>query len=267
MHNIKWNIVDGLRISNDSCDFSHIEEKGDDYDEYLIDKTASVIYNDNIKSDLLVNTTNIDQAGTSSLECPPSPLDEIDMSGFDSTQLFLLNTAFKSLKSFFNLALVKNEESDLPSEQVEKIENIAKELKKFNFHYDRSTSSNDDEGLLAGPAALMADLAATKDELKRMTLRAEVLEIGQLSAKTDTVDIDLQDNNDEDVDGYFGKSDDIIAFNDILKEMELLRVCVAERGNHGMVLGSFLQSDYACVENKAMVYYNLNNSINMYYSY
>jgi len=253
-HTIKWNVND-LRISNDSYDFSHNEEKNDDDDDdddnaSLLDKTASIAFNDNVKPESIMNTTTIDQTGA--LDYSSSPIDEIDMSGFDSTQLFLLNTAFKSLKSFFNLTLVKSDDSN---EQVTKIENIAKELKKFNFHYDRGPGSNDNEELLAGPAAMMADLAATKEELKRMTLRAEVLEIGQLAIKADTVDIDLQNDND-DVNTYFAENNEkTVMFSDMLNEIELLRVCVAERGNHGMVLGSFLQTDYACIEHKTMVYY------------
>jgi len=247
MNTIKWNI-DDLRISNDSCDFSYIEEKGDENDyerNGLFEKTASILYNDNIKTESSLNITNsVDQTGI--LDYSSSPLDEIDMSGFDKTQLFLLNTAFKSLKSFFNLTIVKNEESNLSSEQVTKIENIAKELKKFNFHYDRSTSSNEDEEQLTGPAALMVDLAATKEELKRMSMRAEVLEIGQLAVKSDTVDLDLHGSGDSSAENR----QTTIMFSDMLSEIEQLRVCVAERGNRGMVLGSLLQTDFACIENK-----------------
>ena len=264
-HTIKWNVND-LRISNDSCDFSHIEEKNDDDDDSasLLDKTASIALNDSIKPESIMNTTTIDQTGT--LDYSSSPIDEIDMSGFDSTQLFLLNTAFKSLKSFFNLTLVKSDDSN---EQVTKIENIAKELKKFNFHYDRGTGSNDNEELLAGPAAMMADLAATKEELKRMTLRAEVLEIGQLAIKADTVDIDLQNDDDnDDVNTYFAENNEkTVMFSDMLNEIELLRVSVAERGSHGMVLGSFLQTDYACIEHKTMVYYYFYYYYFYYYYY
>ena len=246
-NSIKWNVND-LRVSNYSCDSSYIEEKDDENDygrNDLFDRTASIMNNDNIKTESSLNMTNsLDQTGMLDY----SPLDEIDMSGFDKTQLFLLNTAFKSLKSFFNLTIVKNEESNLSSEQVTKIENIAKELKKFNFHYDRGTSSNEDDEQLTGSAALMADLAATKEELKRISMRAEVLEIGQLAVKSGTVDIDLQNS-----DHFLQKNGETtIMFSDMLNEIEQLRVCVAERGNRGMVLGSFLQTDFACIENKSM---------------
>jgi len=256
---IKWN-VDDLRVSNDSCNFKNaLKDDDNDDDENdennngntILDKSTSMVMDNMIKTDTIMNTNSLDHINFSS-----TSLDEIDMSGFDKTQLFLLNTAFKSLKSFFNLTLVKNEESNLSLEQVSKIENIAKELKKFNFHYDLNTDVHDDEEL-KGQAALMLDLASTKEELKRALLRTEVLEIGQLASKAsifdknDIMDIDLQNTSDN----YsldISTESKTIMFDDMMKEIEQLRMCVAERGNGNMVLGSLLQNDFACIDNRLM---------------
>ena len=129
-------------------------------------------------------------------------------------------------------------------------------MKKFNFHYDLNTDVHDDEEL-KGQAALMLDLASTKEELKRALLRTEVLEIGQLASKAsifdknDIMDIDLQNTSDNySVD--ISTESKTIMFDDIMKEIEQLRMCVAERGNGHMVLGSLLQNDFACIDNRLM---------------
>lgn len=258
VNTIKWN-VDDLRISNDSYDFKNIvEDNGSNDDDEnendennngnaILDKSTTRVM-DNL---MMLKTDNVNSNDNINLT---SSLDEIDMTGLDKTQLFLLNTAFKSLKSFFNLTLVKNEESNLSMEQVSKIENIAKELKKFNFHYDLNNTIHDDEEL-KGQAALMLDLASTKEELKRAMMRMEVLEIGQLASKASIFDnngimeIDLQSNSDNNA-RYKDDESETIIFSDMMKEIEQLRMCVAERGNGNMILGSLLQNDFACIDNK-----------------
>jgi len=184
----------------------------------------------------------------------------------DSSQLYVLQTAFRSLENYFALT---DSSSDAPAAVAK--DTVYQALSKpyappplrNNASYRGTTVSSDDSTSLVLSSGfefeLANRLAETQESLSKLKMRVNILQMIQEEAALGSTAVDLDDSDqagdvfvEKDADEQVADlpkdwSSQATSFDGIMSELGALRTCLAERASADYPLGLFLEKKVAVV--------------------
>lgn len=175
------------------------------------------------------------------MQLPPDAIDLDAIAVLDSSQLFMLQTAIKSIDSFFTLLSGQNANTDEPRFQRMDSINLNKTITR---KHSISEQYNQTSGAISGSdAVLSVELMDTQEKygistlrcsnvihrLRRAQLRLDVLELIHYQCAEDTL---MTDDN----------SGSSLSFDEILACVKDVKMLVGGHGMEGRALGDMLRT-------------------------
>lgn len=177
----------------------------------------------------------------------------------DSSQLYVLQTAFRSLENYFALT---ESSTDTPAAAKDTVYQVlskpnAPPLRNNASYKGTAVSSDDSTSLVLSSGfefELAHRLAETQESLSKLKMRVNILQMIQEEAALGSTAVDLDDSDqagdvfiEQGVDLTKDWGSEATSFDGIMSELGALRTCLTERASADYPLGLFLERKVAIV--------------------